>query len=349
MSWDYRSIMSGQRKDPLAIAMRAGLWIASGPYGAAVAIRNHRYDSGSNQVHRSAAAVISVGNVTTGGTGKTPIVCFLAKWFRSRGLRVAIVSRGYGRGEADSNDEAMELHDRLPDVPHIQDTDRVEATRIAVEELDAELILMDDGFQHRRLHRDLDIVVVDATCPFGYGYLLPRGLLREPLKGLLRADLIMLSRCALVQPEELAKIEQTIRSFNPSAPMIRCQHQPACLLEQPAAEISIESLRASRVAVVSAIGNPVAFEQTIRACGADIVESRQLPDHDPYGPATVQELRQWIESMGSRIEQVICTHKDLVKLRSDRLGGKPLRALMIELTIDSGGEALDAELAGIVR
>ncbi len=260
MPWDYRSIMSGRRKDPLAIVIRGGLWIASGAYGLAVAMRNHRYDSGSKEVQRSAVPVISVGNLTTGGTGKTPIVCFLAKWLRSQGhsqgLRVAIVSRGYGRGEADANDEAMELHDRLPDVPHIQDPDRVEAARIAVEELDSEVILMDDGFQHRRLHRDLDIVVVDATCPFGYGYLLPRGLLREPLKGLLRADLIMLTRCGLVQEEDVARIEQTIRSVNPNVPLIRCRHQPACLLEQPAHEISIDSLQGSRVAVVSAIGNP---------------------------------------------------------------------------------------------
>lgn len=268
MSWDYRSIMSGKRKDPLAFLMRAGLRIASGAYALAVTIRNRRYDSGSKEIHHSIAAVISVGNLTTGGTGKTPIVCFLAQWFRQSDLRVAIVSRGYGRGDADANDEAMELHDRLPDVPHVQDADRVEAARVAVEELESQIILMDDGFQHRRLHRDLDIVVIDATCPFGYGYLLPRGLLREPLSGLGRANLIMITRCSLVDEQVLARVEQTIREKNPQVPIVRCDHRPAGLLEQPDHLLPLTGLRGSRVAVISAIGNPDAFEQTVLACRA---------------------------------------------------------------------------------
>ena len=151
----YKSILSGERTDLTAAVMRGGLAGLSVPYGAAVARRNRRYDRGHAEVHDCGVPVISVGNLTTGGTGKTPIVCYLANWFRKRGKRVAIVSRGYGRGDADHNDEALELYSRLPDVPHIQDPDRVAAARIAVEELESELILMDDGFQHRRLHRDL--------------------------------------------------------------------------------------------------------------------------------------------------------------------------------------------------
>ena len=127
--------------------------------------------------------MISVGNLTTGGTGKTPVVCFLAKWFRGNGIRVGIVSRGYGRGDADANDEALELYARLPDVPHVQDPDRVAAATIAVDELEVQLILMDDGFQHRRLHRDLDLVVIDATEPFGFGHLLPRVYCENPSRG----------------------------------------------------------------------------------------------------------------------------------------------------------------------
>lgn len=349
MALDYRSIMSGQRKDPLAVLMRGGLRLASIPYSVAIAIRNRRYDRGKTQIHHADVPVISVGNVTTGGTGKTPIVCFLAKWFRQRGCRVAIVSRGYGRGQADSNDEAMELHDRLPDVPHVQDVDRVEAARIAVEELDSQVILMDDGFQHRRLNRDLDLVVIDATCPFGYGHLLPRGLLREPLSGLRRADLILLTRCGLVDGPRLTQVEQTVRKYNRDAPLIRCQHRPAFLLEYPERTIDLTALQESPVAVISAIGNPAAFEQTLRSCGARITAARHLPDHDPYDPATVQQLRQWIESLGDQIQQVVCTHKDLVKLRTDRLGGKPLRSLMIEMTVDQNLDALDGALQELVE
>ena len=346
MSLDYRSIMNGQRKGPLPFLLRSGLLAASGIYSIAVRIRNRRYDSGAKPIHQCDAFVISVGNVTTGGTGKTPIVCYLAKWFRSQGIRVAIVSRGYGRGDADANDEAMELHERLPDVPHVQDPDRVEAARVAVEELESEVILMDDGFQHRRLKRDLDFVLVDATCPFGYGHLLPRGLLREPVSSLKRADLVFLTRCELVS--DLAATEQQVREVNQDAPIVRCRHQPAALLEYPDCELPIGELSGCRVAVISAIGNPEAFEKTVSACGAQIVASRHLPDHDPFAPETVNDLRAWIGSLGSSIEQVVCTHKDLVKLRTDRMGGQPLRAVAIELSIDGDDSKLLSMLGGVV-
>ncbi len=342
MFLDHQSIMSGRRADPIAIVLRCGLWLASIPYGWAVSIRNRRYDRGTSEVLKCDAAVISVGNLTTGGTGKTPIVCLLASWFRQRGIRVAIVSRGYGRGEQDCNDEAMELHARLPDVPHVQDPDRVNAATIAVEELDSQVILMDDGFQHRRLHRDLDIVVIDASCPFGYGHLLPRGLLREPLGGLRRADLVILTRCGAADGETIAGIESTIRRYKPSVPILQSNHRPTQLFEFPDRTAPIASLAGQQVAVVSAIGNPEAFEQTIGQCGAIIVESRRLPDHDAYAPQTVEELRQWIQSLGDRVERVVCTHKDLVKLKTDRIGGRPLAAVLIELELTAGRSELDA-------
>ncbi len=343
-SWDYRSIMSGKRKGPVPMLLRGGMRIASGLYGVGVSARNRAFDKGSKDVHRSDAYVISVGNITTGGTGKTPIVCFLAKWFRSRGVMVSIVSRGYGRGESDVNDEALELHDRLPDVPHVQDPDRVEAARVAVEELGSELVLMDDGFQHRRLHRDLNILVVDATCPFGYGHLIPRGLLREPISGIKRADLVIMTRCDLVSDAEVEQIKRQISDIHPGLPVICSNHRPAALFEFPNHESPLESLRGSRIAVVSAIGNPHAFEDTLKGCGAEIIDSRHLPDHDPFSPTTVAELRQWIEGLGDQIEQIVCTHKDLVKLRTDRLGGRPLRALMIELSIVGDREPLEHHL-----
>jgi tetraacyldisaccharide 4'-kinase len=349
MGWDYRPILSGQRKDPLAMLLRCGCRIASLGYGVAVNLRNRAYDRGSKPIHRCEVPVISVGNLTTGGTGKTPIVCFLAKWLRERELRVAIISRGYGRGDADANDEALELHDRLPDVPHLQDADRIEAARIAVEELESQVLLMDDGFQHRRLHRDLEIVVIDATCPFGYGYLLPRGLLREPIEGLRRADLVILSRVDLVSEQELGAIEKSIRQVSAKIPIVQCRHLPWELREYPDQSVPLESLSGRAVAIVSAIGNPQAFEKTVAACGARVVASQRLADHDAYEPETVNQLRHWIESLGESVEQVICTHKDLVKLRTDRLGGKPLRALLIDLNIVSGQSELENSLRAIVN
>ncbi|WP_372723272.1 tetraacyldisaccharide 4'-kinase [Novipirellula sp.] len=352
---DYRSIMNGQRKDPVAAVMRGGLWVASQAYALGIWKRNRAYDAGQGVV-RCDVPVISVGNLTTGGTGKTPVVCFLAKWFRGKGIRVGIVSRGYGRGDADANDEALELYARLPDVPHVQDPDRVAAATIAVDELDVQLILMDDGFQHRRLHRDLDLVVIDATEPFGFGYLLPRGLLREPISSLSRADLVILSRCDAVDADRLRSIEQQIQKVNATLPIVRSSHVPTSLLEYPSQTIPLDQLDGDRVAVVSAIGNPEAFKETLVQCGATIVASRELPDHDPYAPETVESLRSWIRSLGDSISRVICTHKDLVKLCTDSLGGVPVAALIVELRMseredsessDSAEATLQAVLAKV--
>ncbi len=335
---DYRSIMNGRRKGPLAAAMRGGLWVASRAYAVGVWKRNRGYDAGQGVVQCD-VPVISVGNLTTGGTGKTPVVCFLAKWFRSQGIRVGIVSRGYGRGDADANDEALELYARLPDVPHVQDPDRVAAATIAVDELEVQLILMDDGFQHRRLHRDLDLVVVDATEPFGFGHLLPRGLLREPISSLTRADLVILSRCDAVAEDRLRSIEQQIERANAGLAVVRSAHVPTALLEYPSLEVPIEALEGCNIAVVSAIGNPDAFRETLVRCGATIVDSRDLPDHDPYAPETVESLRTWIRSLGDSIAMVVCTHKDLVKLCTDSLGGIRLAALLVELRLQHRDQA----------
>lgn len=336
MALNYLPIINGERRDPLAYVARGAMWLGSQVYRAAVNRRNARFDSGRTTSFEVEVPVISVGNLTTGGTGKTPIVCYLAKYLRSIGLRVAIVSRGYGRGESDSNDEALELYDRLPDVPHLQDPDRVSSARIAIDELAAEVILMDDGFQHRFLRRDLDIVAIDATVPFGFGYCLPRGLLREPIDSLSRADLVLLTRCDQVDEARLAWIKQTVLEKVSDAVIVETRHAPCALFEYPAETSSLDQLDGAKVAAVSAIGNPEAFESTLRSAGAEVVNAYRLPDHDSYSPETVESLRDWIRQVPEEANQVVCTHKDLVKLRTDRLGGLPIRALQIELMVDSG-------------
>ncbi len=150
------------------------------PYRLLVETRNRHYDRAADAAKRVPVPVVSVGNLTTGGTGKTPMVAWLARWFQQRGLRPVIVSRGYGSQNGQPNDEARELAEQLPDVPHLQDADRVRGAQQAIAQHGAQVILLDDGFQHRRLHRDLDIVLVDALQPFGSEHLLPRGLLRSP-------------------------------------------------------------------------------------------------------------------------------------------------------------------------
>jgi tetraacyldisaccharide 4'-kinase len=275
--------------------------------------------------------VISVGNLTTGGTGKTPLVCFLARRLRGAGWRVALVSRGYGRGEAALNDEALELEQRLPDVPHIQDPDRVRAAEIAVEELETQVIVLDDGFQHRRLHRDLDIIVIDATCPFGYGAMLPRGMLREPLSSVRRAAIAVLTRCDAVSPAQRAAIRQRYLRWHPQLVWLESAHQPQSLIgfREPT-ERALETLQGQRVAAFCGIGNPDAFADTIRGCGAELVGFRPLPDHAVYDGETIARLTEWLRSLPP-VDAILCTHKDLVKVRTDRLAGSPLWALQIDL------------------
>ena len=203
---------------------RAGLQLLAIPYGIVIYCRNQRFDKQSSASTEISIPVISVGNITTGGTGKTPLVEFIARYLRQQQIRVTIVSRGYGSQEGKPNDEALELERKLPDVPHLQNPDRVAAARMAIAEFEAQLILLDDAFQHRRIKRDLDIVLIDATCPFGYGHLLPRGLLREPLRNLKRADLIAITRVDQISTEQCQKLEKQIQRFNASADIVSFSH-----------------------------------------------------------------------------------------------------------------------------
>ncbi|WP_164102684.1 tetraacyldisaccharide 4'-kinase [Candidatus Laterigemmans baculatus] len=340
---DYRRIIDGQRRDPLAVVARSALRIAAIPYGAAVRLRNRRYDSQRLPIHRAGVPVISVGNLTAGGTGKTPMVAAIAAHLRGRGLRVGLVSRGYRSDESGSNDEARELYDRIPDVPHVQNPDRVEAARVVVEELEMEAIVLDDGFQHRRLHRDLDVVLIDATCPFGYGHLLPRGLLREPLTALARADAIVISRASRTDAARRAAIRQTIAKHAPQAIIAEADHVPARLIRHTGAETAaageaLASLHNRPLAAFAGLGNPQPFFDSLSELGGRVIATRALADHCPYDRPTVESLDEWLGELRQSEPELlaVCTHKDLVKLRTDRLGGTPLRALAIELRLTAG-------------
>ena len=195
----FRDLVSGRKRGVGASLLRAALGAAEIPYAWAMRRRNRRYDARRAAVHRVDATVISVGNLTLGGVGKTPMVLWLAQWLSARSIPLAIVSRGYGaRGGA--NDEARELAQRLPGVPHLQNPDRIAAAEEAIRRHSVRAILLDDAFQHRRIARDLDIVLLDAFEPFGFGHVFPRGTLREPLEGLRRADIVALSRADFWNP-----------------------------------------------------------------------------------------------------------------------------------------------------
>jgi tetraacyldisaccharide 4'-kinase len=340
-------LLSGRRSGVGPAAVRAILRAAEVPYAAAVAWRNHRYDTGRAVAHRVRAAVVSVGNLTVGGTGKTPMVAWIARRFAQRGSAVALVSRGYKQAVGGPNDEALELAQRLPDVPHVQHADRVAAAWEAIDRHGARVIVLDDGFQHRRLARDLDIVLLDASEPFGFGHLLPRGLLREPIASLARADLVVLSRSDMIEPAARDHIRGVVAEHAPRAGWIEAVHRPERLIGSDGRTEPLDHLRGRRVAALCGIGNPAGFRHTLGECGYDVAAFRELPDHFAYPPQAIEELARW--AAGSGAEAVVVTHKDLVKLRAERLGGLPLWAVSIGLEITAGRAELEARLEGLMR
>ena len=340
---EFRELVSGRRRGVLASVGRGALRCAEVGYAAAMRVRNARYDSGRAASFQVDAPVVCVGNLTLGGTGKTPMVEWIARWFRARDVRVSIVSRGYGAQEGARNDEALELEQKLPDVPLLQNVDRVEGARTAIEEFESQVVLLDDGFQHRRLRRDLDVVLLDALEPFGYGHVLPRGMLREPLSGLQRAGAIVLSRADLVDEAERRRIESEVRRFNANAPWCEVRHAPRTLLNSQGVEAAPQSLAGKRVAGFCGLGNPAGFRRTLAGLGGEVVAFREFPDHHNYEQPDVEALVQLAQQ--SRADALVCTHKDLVKLRVDQLAGKPLWAVVVGLEFVKGEELLARELA----
>jgi tetraacyldisaccharide 4'-kinase len=341
----FLALARGETRGPAAAMQRFALRAASVPYGLAVRMRNTLYDRGWRKVWRAPVPVVSVGNLTVGGTGKTPCVEYVARFFRDRDCRVAILSRGYGADHG-PNDEALVLEENLPDVPHLQGADRAELARTAVEELDSEVLILDDGFQHRRLARNLDVVLIDATDPWGQGFLLPRGLLREPPSSLRRAHAVVLTRSDQTDDAARAAIRQRIGRLAPGLSLSEATHRPEGLVNGDA-NASLALLRDHPVAAFCGLGNPDAFRRTLIDLGARLVDFRTFPDHHGYTRPDVQALTAWAASLPADAI-IVTTQKDLVKLRLDRFAGKPLWALQIRFAFTAGQEPLDRLLEGLL-
>jgi tetraacyldisaccharide 4'-kinase len=341
----YLRLIRGQTRGFWAPLARTGLGVASWAYGAGVALRNAGFDRGWTPSHRAKVPVVSVGNLTLGGTGKTPMVEWLARWYRRRGLRVAILSRGYGQ-TGGLNDEGLVLEENLPDVPHLQDPDRVALAGIATHELESELIVLDDGFQHRRLAREVDLVLLDALEPFGLGHLFPRGLLREPVRSLNRASVVVLSRADLVTAADRAAIRTEAERRAGRLPWVEARHAPLDLIDGAGKSSSLNMLEDQSVAAFCGIGNPEGFRRTLLPlCGA-LLDLRVFPDHHAYSASDVLSLECWASDLGANL--VLTTQKDLVKLRAGLLGPAPLRALRIGLEIMEGEDVMDDVLGRLL-
>ena len=310
-------IISGEARGVAPALARVALAAVEPVYHAFTAARNSLFDWGWKRAHRLDRPVISVGNLTTGGTGKTPVVAGLARRLVGLGLRPAVLTRGYRRSGAAISDEAEALREALgPGVPVLVDPDRVAcACRALATDPGIDVFLMDDGFQHRRLARDFDLVLVDATNPFGFGRVLPRGLLRESISGLRRASAILLTRADLVSAEQVAGCLDRMTRVSPTTPIFRSSHALAELRAVRGATPD----KASPALVVSGLANPAAFEDMLRRSGLVLADALRFADHHAYATRDIDTITRAARAGGAA--WIVTTTKDWVKLRplADRL------------------------------
>lgn len=345
----FRAIVSGRRRDVWARVARSALTVISLGYRLIVGVRNKLYDRGLLKSHRASVPVLCVGNLTTGGTGKTPLVAWLARFVAEKGLRPAILTRGYKarttetpHGVTTNSDEPAELAQGCPGVPVIVNGDRVAGAAEAVRNHDAQVLLMDDGFQHRRLGRDLDIIAIDATVPFGYGRLLPAGFLREPVSSLKRAGAVVVTRSDQVSEDTLSQIESRIRQVRPDLVIARSVHAPIGARRSDGPDIGLDELQGKKVFAFCGLGNPKAFFATVQACGCLLAGSQAFNDHHAYTDDDLAKLHETARSKGA--ELLLTTQKDWTKIAflPRPKDAVPMAYLAIALQFTTGQDALNA-------
>lgn len=343
----YRKLISGKTASPAAAVLRLFLRFISLFYGTVIRLRNFLYDNNWLKNTGVNAVVISIGNITTGGTGKTPLVIRLCSEItknlklKTKNCGIAILTRGY-KTTQNYVDEPEMLIKSCPDAKVIVNPDRVAAARHAINKFAAKVLIMDDGFQHRRLHRDLDIVTIDAACPFGFNRILPAGLLREPLNALKRADAVVITRCDQIPQNELANLKEKLRQINPSMVIAKAIHAPVGVRTTDGKKISIAELTTKNIFAFCGIGNPETFFNTIRKIPANLIGSKIYDDHHHYCVYDITDIQK--QAQLSKADLILTTEKDATKIISASGLQIPLGRLEIELKfIDA-----EQEISGLI-
>jgi tetraacyldisaccharide 4'-kinase len=306
----YIGLAEDKGKGALDALFSFFLLLASFIYGIVLRLALFCYRAGILKTSRAKCRVISVGNITWGGTGKTPFVAAVAEFLQQKGRRPAVLIRGYGK------DEVYMLKDKFEHIPVLAGRDRVKTARDVLARYRVDTIILDDAFQHWRLERDVDIVLVDATLPFGNRRLIPRGILREPLSSLSRADILILTRRDLAG-ENIERIKKELRRYNPQAPLFEAEHSPSHLCRLRSSEKikeELSSIAGRPVAVVCGIANPQAFEKTLTNLGAKAVLRFCFSDHYRYGKDDLERIEE--QCLRNKISTVVTTEKDAAKLNT---------------------------------
>ncbi len=329
-----------------ATLLKCILFIASILYGLIVRIliRFHSLKKPSSLNCK----VISVGNITWGGTGKTVLVEFIARYLKQKEHKVAILSRGYKKPVtrcATMADEPYMLSQKLSDVPIIADADRIRAAKKAIIEHAVDTVILDDGFQQWRIKKDLEIVVIDVNCPFGNRHMIPRGILREPLSSLKRADIFVLTKTNLAA--NTSEVKDFLRKINLKAIILESVHKPVGFyrIDNPKELLSLDILKGKTATLFSGIGDPGSFESLIKSLRVNVGLSFRFPDHYQYSSKDLDNIFK--DSGNKHSDIIITTEKDASRLLAlpvtpaCRQAGRyplPLYVLRIEIIITKDEE-----------
>ena len=367
----FLDLMAGRRRSFIDRMMVLLLFFASRFYRMGIQFRNWMYDKRVIRNHALGCLVVSIGNLTCGGTGKTPVVEVIARTLSAHGRRVAILSRGYRSKKRSlwsrlsmiftdqkiefppkvvsdgknlllnsdfAGDEPYMLASNLKDVAVLVDKDRVKSGIYTIDHFGTDVIILDDGFQYLMLKAHINIVLVDSTDPFGNGHVLPRGILREPIKNIRRADYIFLTKSD--GSRKLRHLKNFLRRHNRRAEIIECCHRPKHLVKLFTGEtLPLEKLSGMKVAALSAIARPESFENFLEQLGAELVCKDHYADHHRY---TQQEIIDFInQAKAAGAEYIVTTEKDAVRIPRLERCDVPLIYLRIQIDILSGQENFD--------